>query len=387
MAANDRQGDRNPLLQLRDAGQSVWLDFIDRPIMRSGKLARLIREDGLAGMTSNPTIFDKAIATSDDYDAEIAEMAARGRSTGEIYEALVVADIQAAADALRTVYDQTGGGDGFVSVEVSPRLAGDTAGTIREVRRWMSLVGRPNLMVKIPATAEGVPAIEEMISEGRNINITLIFSLEMYRRVIEAYLRGTERRVASGGRVDGVASVASFFVSRIDTEADQRLEARAKAAAPEDTARIRALQGKTAIANAKLAYAMFRETFAGPRFAALSTRGARLQRPLWASTSTKNPAYPDLLYAEALVGPDTVDTLPPATVDAFRDHGRVSPRAVMEGVDEARDDLRRLEAAGVSLDAVTHDLLEKGVRAFTESFDELLASIDKKRAGAAGARR
>ena len=387
MAAPERKADGNPLRRLREVGQSVWLDFIDRRLIRSGELARLIREDWLSGMTSNPTIFEKAIDTTADYDDEIAEMTARGRSTGEIFEALVVTDIQAAADALRPTYDQAGGGDGFVSVEVSPLLARDTAGTVKEVRRWMALVGRPNLMVKIPATAEGVPAIEEMIAEGRNINITLIFSIEMYRRVIEAYQRGLERRVAAGESIGGIASVASFFVSRIDTEADQRLEARAKAAAPADAERIRSLLGKTAIANAKLAYQTFREAFGAPRFAALSAKGARVQRPLWASTSTKNPAYPDLLYPEALVGPDTVDTMPPATIAAFRDHGRVSPQAVMEGLDEARDVLRRLEAAGVSLDDITAQLLDNGVQAFSDSFHQLLASLEKKRAGAAAARR
>jgi len=387
MATGGRQAGENPLRALRAAGQSVWLDFIDRPLLRSGELARLIRDDGLSGMTSNPTIFERAIASSADYDAEIAAMTARDRSAVDIYETLVVADIQAAADALRPVYDETRGRDGYVSVEVSPLLAHDTPGTIEEARRWSSLIGRPNLMVKIPATAEGIPAIEQMIAEGRNINVTLIFSLEMYRRVIDAYLRGLERRAALGGSLAETASVASFFVSRIDTEVDPRLEARAKGARPAEAERVRALLGKAAIANAKLAYQTFRDAFATAGFAALAARGAQVQRPLWASTSTKNPAYPDLLYAEALVGPDTVDTMPPATLAAFRDHGRVSPRAVMDGLDEARDVLRRLGPAGVRLDEVTALLLDKGVQAFADSFTQLLASIDKKRAAAAAAPR
>ncbi len=386
MAMGGREAGTNPLRLLHDAGQSVWLDFIDRPLLRSGELGRLIRDDGLSGMTSNPTIFERAIASGADYDVEIAAMTARDRGAAEIYETLVVADIQAAADALRPVYDETGGRDGFVSVEVSPLLARDTPGTIEEARRWSSLIGRPNLMVKIPAAPEGIPAIEEMIAEGRSINVTLIFSLEMYRRVMEAYLRGLERRLAVGGSLAATASVASFFVSRIDTEADQRLEARAKGARAKDAEWIRALLGKTAIANAKLAYQAFRDVFATPRFAALAARGAQVQRPLWASTSTKNPAYPDLLYAEALVGPDTVDTMPPATLAAFRDHGRVSPGAVMEGLDEARDVLRRLGKAGVKLDDITELLLDKGVQAFADSYTQLLASIDKKRAAAAAPR-
>jgi len=370
---------------LREVGQSVWLDFIHRGLLRSGELGRLVRDDGVSGVTSNPTIFEKSISGSADYDAAIAGLAGAGKSAGEIYEALVVEDIRGAAEVLRPVFDETRGADGYVSVEVSPLLAHDAAGTMQEVRRWSALVDRPNVMVKIPATPQGIPAIEEMIAEGRNINITLIFSLAMYRQVIEAYLRGLERRIASGGALHTVASVASFFVSRIDTEADKRLERRIADASRADAERWRALLGKTAIANAKLAYQTFREVFTGVRFQALAGRGARVQRPLWASTSTKNPAYPDLLYAEALVGPDTVDTMPPQTLDAFRGHGRVSPGAVMEDVEGAAAGLAQLAAAGVSLDEVTQTLLDAGVAAFAESFNQLLASIEAKRRRAAGA--
>src|SRR5579872_5790877 len=383
MTENRQATAKNPLRMLREVGQSVWLDFIERGLLRSGGLGRLVADDGIAGVTSNPTIFDKAISGGAEYDEAIAALVAAGKSAGEIYEALVVADIRAAADVLRPVFDETRGADGYVSIEVSPLLAHDTAGTIQDVRRWSALIDRPNVMVKIPATTEGIPAIEEMIAEGRNINITLIFSLEMYRRVIEAYLRGLERRAGAAGSLHQVASVASFFVSRIDTEVDKRLEARLKDAAPEEAARLRALFGKAAIANAKLAYRVFRETFTGARFQTLAGRGARVQRPLWASTSTKNPAYPDLLYAEALVGPDTVDTMPPQTIAAFRDHGRVSPGAVMEDVEGAAKVLVDLAAAGVPIDDVTLMLLDAGVASFSQSFNELFASIETKRRGAA----
>lgn len=368
----------NPLRALREAGQSVWLDYIHRGILRSGELRRLVQEDGIAGVTSNPTIFDKAISGSTDYDDALAALVAAGKNADEIYEALIVEDIRAACDVLRPVFDETGGGDGYVSVEVSPLLAYDTAGTIREVRRWSTLIARSNLMVKIPATPEGIPAIEEMIAEGRNINITLIFSLAMYRRVIEAYLRGLERRVSAGQPVDQIASVASFFVSRIDTEADRRLASRI-AADPAAAERARSLLGRVAIANAKLAYQTFREIFTSARFPPLAARGARLQRPLWASTSTKNPAYPDLLYVEALVGPDTVDTLPPQTLAAFRDHGRVNPRAVMEDMEGARRVFARLAELGISIDEVTQTVLDAGVKLFADSFRELQDTIGSRR--------
>lgn len=386
MTETTRQaGATNPLRALREAGQSIWLDYIHRDLLRSGEFARLVQE-GISGVTSNPTIFEKAIVESRAYDDALARLVAEGRAAEEIYEALITEDIRAAADTLRPVFDETRGADGYVSVEVSPLVAYDTAGTVQEVRRWCARIQRPNLMVKIPATREGIPAIEEMIAEGRNINITLIFSLGMYRQVIEAYLRGLERRAAGGQPVDRVASVASFFVSRIDTEADRRLEARAQAARdPAEAARVRELRGKVAIANAKLAYQAFREVFGSSRFAALRDRGARVQRPLWASTSTKNPAYPDLLYVESLVGPDTVDTLPPHTLAALRDHGRITPGAVTQDLDGARQVFARLAELGISIDDITQTVLEAGVELFADSFRQLFQSIEARRQAAAGA--
>jgi transaldolase len=368
---------RDAIRELLDAGQSVWLDYIHRGILKSGEFKRMV-EGGIRGVTSNPTIFEKAITGSHDYDEQISRLAADGKSTTEIYEALVVDDIRGAADALRPVHDAAGGADGFVSVEVSPLLAHDTEGTIQEVRRWNTLVGRPNVMVKIPGTVEGVPAIEEMIAEGRHINITLLFSIEAYRKVQEAYLRGLERRVAAGQPVHQISSVASFFVSRIDTEADKRLDARAAAAPPEQAEALRALRGKIAVANAKLAYRLFQETFGGGRWKALAGRGARVQRPLWASTSTKNPAYPDLLYVESLVGRDTINTLPPPTIEALRDHGRVAPDAVTRDVDEAERVFAALHGLGLSIDAITQAVLDAGVQSFADSFNQLMKAISSR---------
>jgi transaldolase len=377
----------DPLRELHDAGQSVWLDFISRQILKSGEFGRLV-QDGITGVTSNPTIFEKAVAGSHDYDGQIARLIGEGKSTTDIYEALVVEDIRAAADTLRPAFDATGGADGFVSVEVSPLLAHDTQGTIQEVRRWNSLVARPNVMVKIPGTVEGFPAIEEMIAEGRHINITLLFSIEAYRRVQEAYLRGLERRVAAGQPVHQIASVASFFVSRIDTEADKRLEARAKDAPPQKAEALRALRGKVAVANAKLAYRLFQQTFGGTRWKALASRGARVQRPLWASTSTKNPAYPDLLYVETLVARDTINTLPPQTIEALRDHGRIVPDAAAQGVDEAERVFAQCRELGLSVDDVTQTVLDAGVQAFSDSFNQLMKAIaGRTRDVAAGGRR
>jgi transaldolase len=370
---------QNPLLALREVGQSVWLDYTHRKMLRSGELRRLSEEDGVAGVTSNPTIFEKAIATSADYDDSLARLRERGASPVDAYETLVAEDIAAVCDVLRPVFDRTGGADGFVSVEVSPLLAHDTAGTMDEVRRWFARIDRPNLMVKIPGTIEGIPAIEEMTAEGRNINITLLFSIDAYVRVAEAYQRALERRVAAGQPVDGIASVASFFVSRIDTEADKRLASQLQASThPAEQESLRSLQGKVAIANAKLAYKAFRELFSTSRWKALADRGAKLQRPLWGSTSTKNPAYPDLLYVEALVGPDTVDTMPLETLRAFRDHGRVNPRAVLEGWDDAAAVFERLNKVGISIDDVTQHVLEAGVKQFADSYHKLLAAIERR---------
>jgi transaldolase len=369
----------NPLVALRRAGQSVWLDYIHRSLIRSGELRRLVEEDGLAGVTSNPTIFEKAISTSPDYDDSFARLRASRASVTEAYETLVAEDITAACDVLRPVFDQTGGADGFISVEVSPLLAHDAGGTMQEVRRWFARIGRPNLMVKIPGTPEGIPAIEEMTAEGRDINITLLFSVQAYAKVAEAYLRGIERRLSGGEPVHQVASVASFFVSRIDTEVDKRLDARLQATSDAaERERLQSLQGKAAIANAKLAYQKFREVFGSDRFKALASRGARVQRPLWGSSSTKNPAYPDLMYVEALVGPDTVNTMPPATLQAFRDHGRVNPKAVLEGLDEATAVIARLREVGISIDDVTERVLAAGVKSFADSYHQLLEVIERR---------
>jgi transaldolase len=370
---------KNPLLALKQAGQSVWLDYIHRKLLESGELRRLVEDDGLAGVTSNPTIFEKAISESPEYDESFARLRSRGATVAQAYETLVAEDITAACDVLRPMFDQTGGADGFISVEVSPLLAHDTDGTVREVRQWFERIGRPNLMVKIPGTPEGVPAIEAMLAEGRNINITLLFSVQAHAQVAEAYLRALERRASAGQPVDRVASVASFFVSRIDTEADKRLEAKMKSASdPAEREMLQSLMGKAAVANAKRAYRMFRELFSGARFKALAAKGARVQRPLWGSSSTKNPAYPDLLYVEALVGPDTVDTMTPQTIDAFRDHGKVNPRAVMEGLEEADAVIVRLARAGISIDDVTQRVLDAGVESFSDSYHQLLGAIERR---------
>jgi len=381
------RGAVDPIRAIREAGQSIWLDYIHRGILKSGELRRLV-QDGISGVTSNPTIFEKAITGSHDYDDQLSRLAAEGKSTSDIYEAVIGDDIRAAADVLRPAHEASGGADGFVSIEVSPLLAHDTQGTMQEVRRWNGLISRPNVMVKIPGTLEGVPAIEEMIFEGRHINITLLFSIEAYRLVQEAYLRGLERRVAAGQPVHQIASVASFFVSRIDTEADKRLEARAKDAPPPTAEAYRALRGKVAIANAKLAYRLFRQAFGGPRWKALASRGARVQRPLWASTSTKNPAYPDLMYVESLVGGDTINTLPPQTIEALRDHGRIVPDAVTQGVDEAERVFAQLRELGISIDDITQTVLDAGVQSFDDSFNQLLKAIGgRTRDVAAGGRR
>jgi len=357
----------NPLRALRDLGQSVWLDDIRRDLLTGGGLARLVEEDALAGVTSNPSIFEKAIAGSDLYDAQIeAELAAdSGMDTAALYEALVVEDIRRAADVLRPVWEATGGVDGYVSLEVSPHLARDAGGTVAEARRLRERVGRPNLMIKVPATAEGMPAIETLIAEGIHVNVTLIFSIAQYEAAAAAYRRGLERCAAPAG----VASVASLFVSRLDTAVDRELEAMDQT---------EALRGRAAIANARIAYGRFLELFRDP-FEPLRTRGARVQRPLWASTSTKNPAYSDVKYVESLVAPDTVNTLPRATLEAFRDHGRAELAITPEAVEAARRDLEALAAAGIDLDRVTAELLRAGLEAFEAAFDRLMAAIDARR--------
>jgi transaldolase / glucose-6-phosphate isomerase len=367
----------NPLQALTRYGQSVWLDYIRRNLISTGELARLIREDGLRGVTSNPSIFEKAIAGSTDYSQALKELEQRRDLDAKgIYEHLAIRDVQDAADVLRPVYDQTKRRDGYVSLEVSPYLAHNTAGTIDEARRLWKLVGRENVMIKVPGTREGIPAIRELIGQGINVNVTLLFAQEVYEKVADAYIAGLEDHAKNGGDLSRVASVASFFVSRIDTLVDHEIADLLKKSGA-DQALLRGLQGKVAIANAKLAYQMYKRIFSGPRWQALVNRNARTQRVLWASTSTKNPAYSDILYVEELIGPDTVDTIPPATYDAFRDHGR--PRASLEeGLEAARQTMQDLERAGISMKAVTDQLTEDGVKLFEEAFDQLLAAVDNR---------
>jgi transaldolase/glucose-6-phosphate isomerase len=355
------------LHELAELGQSIWYDNIRRALLNQGDLQALVKT-GVKGVTSNPSIFEKAIAGSADYDEAFEELVREGRSETELYEALVIEDIQRAADILRPVYDRTEGIDGYVSLEVSPTLAHDTEGTIAEARRLFAAIDRANVMIKVPATPAGPPAIEALIGEGININITLIFSLEQYRAVTQAYLAGLEKLAASGGDLSQVASVASFFVSRIDTAVDRHL----------DEIGNRALQGKIAIASAKAAYGLFKEIFSGERWNRLVERGARIQRPLWASTSTKNPNYPDTLYVDALIGANTVNTIPPATLEAFLDHGTVAATLESE-MDEAREQLAQLADLGVDLEAVTEKLQEDGVASFANAFDSLMSSITDKR--------
>jgi transaldolase/glucose-6-phosphate isomerase len=359
---------RNPLVEVLGFGQSIWYDNIRRSLLASGELERMVAEDGLRGVTSNPAIFEKAITGSDDYAAEIARLRASGVDDAkEIYERLAIRDIQDAADVLRPVYDETEGGDGYVSLEVSPALAHDTEATIAEAERLWAAVDRENLMVKVPATPAGVPAIRALIGRGMNVNVTLLFSQRAYEDVAEAYIAGLEDYSAAGGDVSRVASVASFFISRIDSAADARL-------AELDSPIARHLGGKVAIANAKLTYQRSKELYASQRWASLAARGAQIQRLLWASTSTKNPKYRDVVYVEELIGSGTVDTVPPATFDAFRDHGR--PRAGLdEGLEEAHDVMTTLAELGIDFDAVTAALLDDGLRLFAEAFDDLLAAV------------
>ena len=365
----------NPLLQLQQLGQSPWYDNIRRGLITSGELQRLIAEDGVCGLTSNPAIFEKAIAGSAEYAGALRALARAGRTPQEIYEAVAIADIQWVADLLLPVYEKTQGRDGFVSLEVSPHLAQDTAGTIEEGLRLAGEVGRANLMIKVPGTQAGLPAIEHLIGAGINVNITLLFSLDNYLQVAQAYLAGLEKRAAQGGDLAAVASVASFFISRIDSMVDKELENQlAKTTVASRRLALRNLAGKAAIANAKLTYARYQELCASPRWQQLAAQGARPQRLLWASTSTKNPAYRDVIYVEELIGADTVNTLPDATLRAFRDHGLARP-TLGEGLEEAKEVMESLEELGVSMAEVTRRLQEEAVRLFVEPFDKLLAAI------------
>src|SRR5882724_1873028 len=368
----------NPLKELLAQGQSIWLDYIRRNLIRSGELKRLVDEDGLRGVTSNPTIFDKAISGSTDYDMALRALLAADPQApvGNLYEALAIEDIQMAADVLRPVYDATHGDDGYVSFEVSPRLAHDTERTINEAKRLRAAVDRPNVMIKVPATPAGIPAIEELIAEGVSVNVTLMFSMSHYEAVARAYIRGLGR-CADPSKI---ASVASFFVSRVDTMVDRALETLATAQAQAKT-----LLGKIAVANSKMVYQRFLQIFHGEGFVALRQRGARVQRPLWASTGTKNPAYSDVLYVENLIGAETVNTLPPETINAFRGHGKIPGATVKEGLDDADRALAQLSSVGIDLNAVTEKLQQDGVASFAASFDQLMAALEKKRQSMAGA--
>ena len=372
----------NPLKDLLKFGQSVWLDYIRRDLMTSGELKRLIDEDGLRGMTSNPAIFEKAIVGSSDYADMLASLKGRKDLDAKAkFEVLAIRDIQDATDLMRGVYDASKRHDGYVSLEVSPHLARDTQGTVEEARRLWKAVNRPNVMIKVPGTKEGIPAFEQLISEGINVNVTLLFSQEVYQQVAEAYIRGLEKFAAGGGDVSRIASVASFFVSRIDNSIDADLANRLKTASDSQQAqKLKSVVGKIAIANAKLAYQRYLKIFSGPRWEALKAKGAQTQRVLWASTSTKNPAYPDILYVQELIGPNTVNTIPPATFDAFRDHGK--PRETLtEDVPGAEQAMKTLAEIGISIDQVTDKLTDDGVRLFEEAFDKLLAAVDKSTQG------
>lgn len=364
------------LKQLHDAGQSIWLDYIDRTMLRSGELARRIEHDSLTGITSNPTIFEKALAEGHAYDSQLSG-ASPDLSGWELFELVETDDVRAACDIFLPAHERSRGVDGYVSIEVSPGAAHSVDETIVEARRLWAAVARPNVMIKVPGTTEGAAAARRLLADGINVNITLLFSVAAYADIIESYLAALEERVSRGQPLSTLASVASFFVSRVDTEVEKRLDALV-AANPSRAEEAKAFRGRVAVANAKLAYALFRELFSGARWEALAARGARVQRPLWASTSTKNPAYRDVMYVEDLVGSDTVNTMPPATIKAFADHGVVE-RTVDSHIDEERALIARLEAAGILLGDVTDTLLRDGLTSFARSFDSLIAGLESKR--------
>jgi transaldolase len=372
-------GTQNALLGLQKYGQSVWLDYIRRNIILNGELQKLIDQDGLRGITSNPSIFEKAIGGSNDYTDLLTQLGKQGLPTGQIYERIVVRDIQDSADKLLPVYKSTNRRDGYVSLEVSPTLARDTQGTIEEARRLWKAVNRPNIMIKVPGTPEGVEPVRRLTSEGLNINITLLFAQEAYIAVAEAYLDGLEAALKAGKDISGIASVASFFVSRIDTLVDSTIDERLKAANGSDTQLLESLRGKVAIANAKQAYRYYQKMIESPRWKALAAKGAQTQRLLWASTSTKNPKYRDVLYIEELIGPDTVNTIPPATMDAFRDHG-VLRRTLDSDLPAADKIMSDMEKAGISMKQVTGKLLDDAIKLFDDAFTQLHQVVEQKRA-------
>ncbi len=368
----------NPMVALGQAGQSPWLDYIERGLIVSGGLARLVSEDGIKGVTSNPTIFEKAVSGGHEYDAQIRDLAAAGAGVLDAYTAIATEDIRRAADVLRPVYVAAGGADGYVSLEVEPGLSYDTAKTVGRAEELFRLVGRPNVFIKVPGTVEGLPAIEELVARGIPVNITLLFSVERYGEVANAYLRGLERLAASGGDLSRAASVASLFVSRVDTAVDRKLDELIPLSPGSPRAETAiALKGRVAVANARLVYARFREIVSSPRWKALEAKGARVQRPLWASTGTKNPKYPDVKYVEELIGPDTVNTMPPQTIDAFRDHGRVA-NALTGKETEARAVLDDLGLLDIGIEEVCETLVRDGVKSFADSFDKLLSAIDRR---------
>ena len=371
---------QNRLQELNAAGQSIWLDFIDRTILRNGDLQRRINDEALTGMTSNPSIFEKALAEGPEYDDQIRS--ASGDATAmELFELIATTDVRTACDQFKPVFEKTKGYDGFVSIEVSPSAANDAKATVSEGSRLWATVDRPNVMIKVPGTVEGAKAVRQLTANGVNVNITLLFSIDAHRAVIDAYMAGLEDRISAGKKIDSIHSVASFFVSRVDSEVDKRLDALAKAAtaktASPDSKQVDALRGKAAIANAKLAYQIFQREFSSPRWKKLEAKGAMVQRVLWASTSTKNPSYRDVMYVEQLIGPHTVNTMPPQTVDAFRDHGEVA-RTVDKDVAGAEAVIRDLGKLGISIDDVTNKLLADGLASFQKSFDTLIAGLSRK---------
>ena len=373
---------KNPLIGLKELGQSVWLDNLSRKLIKSGELKRLIDEEGLTGITSNPTIFQKAITGSADYDASLRKMLDQGiRDEKELFLGLTIEDVSNAADLLLPVCQSTKGLDGFVSIEVSPNLAYDTEATLAEARRLFSTIAKKNILVKVPATREGLPAIEQLTSEGVNVNITLLFSVKRYEEVAEAYLRGLERRLSQGQSIHETTSVASFFVSRVDTLTDKLLDARISSAASKtEKDKISALLGKAAVANAKIAYKRYKEIFAGKRFRAVKEKGGRIQRLLWGSSGTKNPKYSDIKYVQELIGPDSINTMPETTMMAFKDHGQAKI-TINDALEEAERLFPELKSIGIDIDEVTEQLEREGVQLFSESFFSLLKEIAKKRGG------